>query len=375
MKCKVLFVFIVLCLGACGSEDGAPLASEIQPADSIPLEDISLSTSVSFMHISDTHGSSVSVIPMVEALNSTDCDFGIISGDILPDDYMMSWINRSVKPIFLIPGNHDAYDENGEGQFGFRKNVNNNNKTIPNVVYGDAAGNYYYYDFNRDTLDFRVIALDQFEVDVMGKGTHYDVAMTQKQYDWFIQVLENSYSLDGFIVVIHDGFGNQQIGQRNIDNTNKFISTLARDFYNAYDFNGGANPLIIPDIIEAYMTGVNITKEAYASGYEAFPIEITTHFKGPHRNFIAYFGGHLHWDEVEYLNSHPNQLLVLIAYGGVGTMSNYNDLIKTATGVSSYNINYNVVDFEKKKFTIHRLGAKETISGVVRDSIAFDILK
>lgn len=313
---------------------------------------------------------------MVNILNNSNCDFGLITGDILPDDDMMSLINSSTKPIFLIPGNHDAYDDNGQGQFGFRKNVNNQNKTIPNVVYGDVTGNYYYYDIKKNTLHFRIIALDQFEVDIMGKGTHYDVAMTQKQYDWFIQVLENSYSLDGFLVVMHDGFGNEKIGQRDIDNTNKFISTLARDFYNSYDFNGGANPLIIPDIIEAYMTGVNITSQSYDSGYEGHPINISTKFTGPHHNFIAYFGGHLHWDIVEYLATHENQLIVLVAFGGAsGLVSKYNDLIKTPSGINSYTINYNLVDFEKKKLSIHRLGSKDTFSGVVRDSIAFDILK
>lgn len=366
MKCKVLIVLIVFCLGACGSEDGGSYASEKQPTDSLQKGD------VSFMHISDTHGSSVSVIPMVEALNSTDCDFGIISGDILPDAYMMGWINRSSKPIFLIPGNHDIYE--GYGQYGFRENAINKNTTISNVSYGNPQANYYSYDIKKNNYTLRVIALDQFEHDAVERLGFMEVIMSQTQIDWFIHVLEDSYSVDGIIVIIHEGFGNKFIGQRNVENTNNFISSLAADFPDSYDFFGAANPLMIPEIVEAYLTGDNIVNRSYPSGADKITLNVTTNFKGQHHNFIAYFGGHLHWDEVEYLNSFPNQLIVLIAFGGNGTGSKWNDLIKIGLD-SSYNINYNVVDFEKKKFTIHRLGAKETISGVVRDSIAFDILK
>ena len=366
MRSKVLFLFIIL-FWACSSEESYSIINEI-PARSATHED-----DIFFLHISDTHGSSISVLPMVEVLNNSNCDFGIITGDILPDDYMMNIINSSIKPIFLVSGNHDAYE--GQGQYGFRVNVLNKNTTVSNVFYGDDRSNYYYYDLKKSNKVFRVICLDQFEIDAVERVGIHEVIMSQRQIDWFIHVLEGSYSVDGIIILIHEGFGNKFVGQRDTNNTNKFISCLASTYHNSYDFWGKANPLMIPDIIEAYMTGENIINQSYSSGSNSLTINVTTKFIGEHTNFIAYFGGHLHWDEVEYLATHRNQLLVLIAYGGVGTGSKWNDLIKSESIQDSYNINYNVVDFHKNIFTIYRLGAKQTKSGIIRDSIYFDIFK
>ena len=104
MKFSVIYYLLifVLCNLSCSSEDSIIAMNELQALDSHS------SGVISFMHISDTHGSSISVVPMVDALNSTNCDFGIITGDILPDDNMITVINSSKKPIFLVPGNPTA---------------------------------------------------------------------------------------------------------------------------------------------------------------------------------------------------------------------------------------------------------------------------
>lgn len=369
MKFKVIYFFILfaLCNLSCSSEKSINVINVLQSLDSHS------SSEISFMHISDTHGSSISVVPMVEALNSSNCDFGIITGDILPDDNMINIINSYRKPVFLVPGNHDAYDV--YSQYGFRKSVIDRNTTISNVKYGDNNANYFYYDLHKDAKHFRVISLDQFELDAVGRAGIYEVVMSQKQIDWFIEVLESSYNVDAFIVLIHEGFGNANIGSRDIKNVNKFVSGLAADYTNSYDFNGTANPLLIPDILHAYISGENIINKTYASGIESAPVHVTTKFNGAHHNFIAYYGGHLHWDEVEYLNTHQEQLLSLIAYGGQGTGSGWNDLVKSNSGEDSYNINYNKIDIEQKQLTIYRLGAKNTQGGTIRDSITFEILK
>lgn len=328
------------------------------------------SSDLSFLHISDTHGSSISVYPMVEFLNNTQCDFGVITGDVLPNDLMMNYINSSRKPIFIIPGNHDAYD--GLGQYGFREKVINNNATLSNIVYGDDRSNFFYCDIKKNEHIFRVIGLDQFEIDAVANGGSPDVVMSQKQIEWFIQVLENSYGLDGIIVLIHDGLGNSAKGSRDINNRTDFTSIYAYRFTNSYDHNGCFNPCLIPDIINAYKTGENIVNSEYPIGNNIEKMVVNTFFSGEHHNFIAYLGGHLHWDVTEYLSYYPNQLQVLIAFGGEGDgtpNSHCDDLYRESYGKYSYCINEYSVRLHKKEVEINRLGKDSVMNGTLRNSI------
>lgn len=377
MKANLFSFIILFCLlffVSCDSENDAYYIDNKTLVSSIPSNDLG---DISFMHISDTHGSSISVKAMVEALNKSSCDFGIITGDILPDLYMQDVINSSQKPIFLVIGNHDAYNDyyyEGKGQYGFRKTVIDNNITVKNLNFGDNKANYYYYDYSKGGYILRIICLDQFELDAVARLGLDDVIMSQKQIDWFINVLSNSYQVDGIIILIHEGFGNSKKGARNINYTNNFISCLAVNYGNSYDFNGDFDPFVIPDIVEAYQTGKNISNQIYSSGIDDSPIHVTTNFgEIKNQNFIGYFGGHLHWDVVEFMQSFPNQLLVLMAYSGNGLGGNYNDLIKSDDGKSSYNINLNILKFDDQLFEIYRLGAQQTVSGVERKNISFKI--
>lgn len=362
-----MFLLSFFCV-SCSVDDDEVISSEVDLIKSINAQDIS------FMHISDTHGSSISIYPMVFILNNSDCDFGIISGDVLPSREMIETINNSNKPIFLVPGNHDAYDD-GYGQSVFRNHVLNKISSSANINFGSDDANYYYVDIDKNGKKTRVIGLDQYEVDKVGKAGRYEIVMSQQQIDWFINLLEDSYNVDGIIVIIHCGFGNDKVGRRDVDNRNEFISVLSYNFI-TYLFTGSGNPLMIPEIINAYQTGININNE-YNSGYEDGKLIVKTKFDGMHHNFVGYFGGHLHWDLCEYLPDFPKQLQALMCYSGRGTgkymETDYNDLIKTVRGKNSYNINYNVIDYSHRKLGIYRLGANVINSGGTRDSIQFDI--
>ena len=100
-------------------------------------------------------------------------------------------------------------------------------------------------------------------------------------------------------------------------------------------------------------------------------VTVTTDFQGAHDNFIAYFGGHAHWDMVEHLKDYPRQLLSLVAYGGYRTGSEFNDLIKSVNGPHSFTINMNIVDFKNRKLTIKRLGSIVKVDGTKREEISF----
>ena len=100
-------------------------------------------------------------------------------------------------------------------------------------------------------------------------------------------------------------------------------------------------------------------------------VAITTNFTKPHTNFIAHMGGHLHADVIEYLKDFPDQLQMLISCGkSTYPMSDWDDLVRSDYG---FVINYYVVNFDTKKLTVRRLGAKKTLTGY-RVEQQFDIL-
>ena len=85
---------------------------------------------MSFLHISDTHSVDVTLQPALEILNSDPTySFMILTGDFLPTEPMMQEVLASEKPVYIIPGNHDSWDEgstaNAFGQTGFRQQVLN----------------------------------------------------------------------------------------------------------------------------------------------------------------------------------------------------------------------------------------------------------
>lgn len=360
-------LFAITLLVSC-NEDEIQNEKEAIPCDVVKNIDLS------FLHISDTHGSLISISPMVSILNNSDCDFGIITGDVLADDSIMYNLQYSNKPIFLVPGNHDAYDV-FNGQTRFRNCVLNNLQSINNVHFGSEGANYYYVDIMKDGITTRVIGLDQYEIETVGRAGRYDVIMSQHQIDWLVKLLQNSYDVSGIIILMHSGFGHTY-GRRNVNNRNPFISSLAYDF-DSYLFCGNGYPLMIPDIVSAYMTGVNIIGKDYPSGYEGVDIKVNTSFVGEHHNFIGYFGGHLHWDLCEYLTDFPKQLQVLMCFSGLGTGKymevDYNDIVKSDSGENSYNINRNVIDYQMKTINIYRLGARKLCTGGTRDSVMFVI--
>ena len=363
-------LFTLFLFFACNAEDDRV---DIQP-DLLMIKSLK-EADVMFLHISDTHGSLVSVIPMVDILTNSECDFGIITGDVCADDNLLSIINNLKKPIFLIPGNHDAYDTHN-GQTHFRYEVLGKMKNSLKLNFGSVNANYYYVDFHKNGKITRIIGLDQYEIETEGNPNPYNVVISQHQIDWFINLLQSSYDVDGIMILIHSGIGCGIQRKRNLENRNSFISTLAYD-YPGYEFYGYSSPFIIPDIVKAYMSGVNIMNKQYPSGFDGNVITVNTAFNNEHHNFVGYFGGHIHWDLCEYLPDYSHQLQVLMCFSGIGTgqyMSiEYNDLIKTKNGNNSYNINCNLIDYQNRYLNVYRFGAKNLVTGGTRDSVQFEI--
>ena len=332
---------------------------------------------MSFLHISDTHSVDVTLQPALEILNSDPTySFMILTGDFLPTETMMQEVLASEKPVFIIPGNHDSWDEgttaHALGQRGFREQVLD--RLYPNgeVNFGeDSISNYFYADVTQNGCTIRVIGLDLYEIETVGTTINNSVIFSQKQIDWLIEVLEDSYDKDGVIIMTHNGFGNSRCNRRDDSYINEFISIHAYDFFDTYNYFGTGDADMVPSIVEAYMTGENLTNASFYGGYRIQKINVTTNFDGPHNNFIAHYGGHIHFDVVEHLSGFPNQLMCIVAYGGRGKGNSWNDLIKTNTGEDSYTINASNINFTTHEHQIVRLGSQKKDDGTLRQSILF----
>ena len=333
---------------------------------------------MSFLHISDTHSVDVTLQPALEILNSDPTySFMILTGDFLPTEAMMQEVLASEKPVFIIPGNHDSWDEgtiaHALGQRGFREQVLD--RLYPNgeVNFGeDSISNYFYADVTQNGCTIRVIGLDLYELETVGKSIKNSVIFSQNQIDWLINVLEDSGDKDGVIILTHNGFGNARSNPRDDSYINEFVSINAYLFFDTYNYFGTGDADMIPSIVEAYMTGENLTNASFYGGYSLQKINVTTNFDGPHNNFIAHYGGHIHFDVVEHLSWHPRQLMSIIAYGGRGNGGReYNDLIKTDTGVDSYTINASNINFTTHEHQIVRIGSQQKIDGTLRQNILF----
>lgn len=333
---------------------------------------------MSFLHISDTHSVDVTLQPALEILNSDSTySFMILTGDFLPTETMMQEVLASEKPVFIIPGNHDSWNEENVtysyGQQGFREQVLN--RLYPNgeVNFGDDVANFFYADVTQNGCSIRVIGLDLYDFANGGRPVVMNsVVFSQKQINWLIGVLENSGDKDGVIIMTHNGFGNSQQNTRDPNYVNEFISILAGGWWDTYNYWGTGDAILIPSIIEAYITGNNLENAEFKCGYRKQMVNVTTHFDGPHNNFIAYYGGHIHFDVVEYLSEFPKQLMCIIAYGGIGKGNEWNDLIKTNTGIDSYTINASNINFSTHEHKIVRLGSQKKDDGTLRQSILFN---
>lgn len=367
------FLFSIACLILLGCSD---LADEETSIDNYVLSELLSqqgeidSCSFSFLHISDTHGSAYTLKYFVKLLESSSYRFGLITGDILMTDLMQNFIDSSSKPIFLLPGNHDIFDFHDQnGQMAFRQTILNQSKWKSQMHFGDETGNYYYVDIADGEDMYRLICIDQYEVNNVAGLPQYSVVISQNQVNWFISILEEVSWYKGIIVAMHSGYGNSRKGSRNFENINNFI-TITGGSPDSYEFYGDSDPCMIPDIVEAYISGTNFSR-TYASGKEGVAINVKTKFNSSHNNFIGYFGGHTHWDCVERLNYHPSQLQFLISSANYLYPSKYDDMYRESQGINAITINGYIVESDERTITGIRLGARKIVNGTIRNKISF----
>ena len=343
---------IVASIASCSKEN----SFSPKDTDNIWKPDPTPDSIFSFLHYSDLHSSTATVKAAnyysLQLKNSCTINSGDMEvGNEIPDEILMSPV-----PVLTVPGNHDVYDY---GQYKFRTYVMEKLQPCANVTFGSEKANYWTKDFQKGGYSYRFIGLDEFENNA--EGVYFDHGMsvfTQEQIDWFIKTLEGSADFDGVVVVLHS-----MPALRDLNNKNEFVSELAKNFPHNYDYYSYDDRNIIPDIIESYSTGKNIDKSYYSKNRQ---IHVTTNFSTLADNFIAYLGGHLHYDIVEYLLEYPSQIVALVASPSYGYKSEHSDL---SLRDANFLLNLYSVNPKRRQLKIQRIGASTTDSGALRREI------
>ena len=98
--------------------------------------------------------------------------------------------NLRFAPNLRQMGNHDFYKDNPSLISRFIQSYSDD------VVWGDKVGGYYYRDF--DEYQLRVISLNLNEINEVSSNNTSNglVAISEKQYEWFVKTLDMSNKED-----------------------------------------------------------------------------------------------------------------------------------------------------------------------------------
>ena len=249
-------------------------------------------------HISDIHQCNDNLqealevaAPRVHAvLNTGDDANGVRSSDA---ETVRKELDASIErvmqtnslPFLQVPGNHDVTGITKKEYF--ERIGSAVNRFCPNVVWGDAENyrSYGYMDFTDKSYNgnFRIIMLDPFDYDdglFESKYKFISAVFSQKQIDWFIDVLTDAAAKDLHVItMMHYSFGDSEIFNEKTANPD---ATFCQD------------PFMIPDIIDAvqHKTGLYRTYKDSAGIHD---ITISRDFsKVADLDFVVHLFGHIH---------------------------------------------------------------------------------
>ena len=298
------------------------------------------------VHISDIHNSRVNAEGFKEFLDYFGgyVDDAIITGDMAGSrytDYVPVYSQAGFNRILLAIGNHDVYDHNGDAPSAdyddreyfateletytkyIAPSVANWNVTQPtNAATNDYC--YYYKDYNLgNDKGIRLIVLD---------AIHYNAA----QHAWLVNTLAAARTAE-LPVVIAEHF--IPIETTSPDDAAQFDTAFAsmmpglRDLYGLYFLSyvdGGAR-YKAADAVDSFIT----------SGGE----------------FVCWLCGHMHFDMVGTLLSHPNQVYIAVGTASAASNNAYQDMPREFGAESESLINVVSVDTYNKTVRVARVGA------------------
>jgi len=409
--------------------DGNFAAADVQPTPTV--------STFSFLHASDPHGQSFALLKTTLDSDS-DCEFAMVTGDLKAYGssavgYNASTLNNPSNyngKLMACAGNHDAWDSWDNNT------TNRDNRWMSkwlytlmgnSVTWGDTLGegfdgapisSYYYKDFNTNgDHPVRLITIDQFEVyKKLGvNGNTYTasyrsvVVMTNKQMQWFIQLLKDTPANYTIIIALHEtpfynnsgyiesldplesGITEQQQVERLFMTEGKYTNnvreklyaqTFCEEYDNRYHKTSGNVETcgLIVNIMKAYLS-----KSSWVATYNdsSFPadgstLSVNADFTNMGHEpaaFACYIYGHIHADGHTWVrrSDAAKQLMLSICRANKNVnYSSYDDVVATSP---DNRINKVTIEFAHGNVPmcvhVERIGQQQTIGGRTRDELYF----
>lgn len=353
------------------------------------LDDMATRHQLSFLHLSDNHGSLYGLNKMVALLGGDTDSFGINTGDITAyssvNNYapvikvMTDW-NAACnnKPILLLKGNHDTWDISA---FRMQEKLCTSTllKPVNNgfVVWGDPnsnngswsdsiIGGYFYKDIVKNGVKLRLIALDEYQHSVGDPRTdslyYYTKVYSQAQVNWLINLLRSTPS-DYYIIMAHhqplyeyhptnvlNDFVHHGINGSNPDSSHTYTNRMFT--YKAGNLDMAAR------IVDAYQHKRLLSLSGYPSGVDGVTININADFRNcVPAKFACHINGHVHGDYCEYHPYFPQQLCLTIGTDSPTISNWYDDLVRSSGNTNNHAINRVTIDADRDVVIVERIGA------------------
>ncbi len=326
------------------------------------------------IHLSDIHGDVIRAERAATFAEHVKADAMLVSGDLTayrPAD----WGTALLEAFHKHPGVNVLYGTGNHDSSGI--NAASYEESVFNAYYKDSSLNtdgktYYFRDLSTEKL--RIISVNQQEgaTTTTSGGTRY----SQAQVDWLIETLQSTPAGYGVVLMYHSPETTIasaaeasypeffQVGNRYDNPTNS---------YSAY------TGTFLMDLVDAFMMREKFTWN-YSEKNAASPVTVSADFTKVANGveFIAHVTGHVHADTITYLpGTACKQLLLGVTcttsmYGEAGGyygLADYSDLNRAGDTASQDAFNAYVIDRESKTVRILRVGAKETVSGEIRDDM------
>jgi hypothetical protein len=337
-----------------------------------------LNTSRNFTMLvtTDVHAEIENMDSAIKYLNDTDAImYGCCLGDMAAGNYAQTdgtWftnlVNTSDKPFYTIIGNHDGGNSKDASisatvAQSFVKWIE---PTLSKI--GLPSLNVPYYAVNTE-YNVTLVMLNNYDVPDTLDGTNFavsrgDEVLSQTQVNWLLDALDNVPTANHLLVLMHA-----------YPYTNKAVEGNFSQY--GYRPSGSSSPAyveIIPDIINAWMTGTALQKTYIPQIDSDYLDNIVVDHDFSSRGtgvFVGYLVGHTHKDIIAKSSVYENQKIYCLTDTAGGTWQNEGSDLPRVNGTKTQDaVTVIGIDTNARLVKLVRIGSNITTRMIDRTMTA-----